>query len=68
MEGVSNIAGVVVFENSSNNFRVECIFHVKPSDGDVEAISLIETQILSDVWPLIENLDVQWRCGTLIVH
>ena len=61
LEGVPNISYAMLEEIELKSFNIKYIFFNKPSDDDLEALSLIHTEIVSDVWSWVVDILYEWR-------
>ncbi|GEM_PF-6269256 len=60
LEGVENISFACLKRTGSKDFEIEYGFHNAPTEGDLEALSLIETEIISDIWNWVSNFHYTW--------
>lgn len=60
LEVVSNIAFACLKQVGTKDFEIEYGFHNNPTDEDLESISLIETEIVSDIWNWVGSIRYTW--------
>jgi hypothetical protein len=60
LEGVDNISFARLKQMGAKNFEIEYGFYADPTDEDLEALSLIETEIISDIWGWVGNFHYTW--------
>ncbi|WP_147417617.1 hypothetical protein [Sphingomonas cavernae] len=60
LEGVDNISFACLKHIGTKNFEIEYGFHDEPTDEDLESLSLIETEMVSDIWNWVGNFRYTW--------
>lgn len=54
-----NLNSVSILQKK-NNFYILYVFYKYPNDEDLESLSIIETEIVSDTWNWIGELKYKW--------
>ena len=60
LELVDNISFVYLRQNGEKDYLLPYGFKNEPSEDDLEALSLIETEIVSDVWSWVGEVRYEW--------
>lgn len=60
IEGVDNISFARLKQIGAKDFEIEYGFFSYPTDEDLEALSLIETEIVSDIWRWVGDFHYTW--------
>lgn len=60
LEGVTNLCFAVLRQTGPKDFQMQYGFFEAPNDTDLEALSLIETEMVSDIWSWVGDFDYNW--------
>jgi hypothetical protein len=66
LEKVSNISYSILKKKHKRNFLMIYGFRSAPTDVDLEALSLIETEILAYSWEVINSIRYEWNISSII--
>ena len=64
LEAVSNISYARLKQIGPKDFLIQYGFFLEPSDDDLEALSLIETEMVSDIWNWVGEFRYEWKIAS----
>lgn len=60
LEVVENIQYAILIKTGERNLLLSFGFNDTPNEDDLEALSLMETEIVSDIWSLLGVFEYDW--------
>lgn len=61
LEAVPNIKSAQLKQSGPRDFIMRYVFFEQPSEDDLEALSLIETEMVSDIWGWVAEFGYEWH-------
>lgn len=60
IEGANNLRSILLSQAEDGHYSLSFILRAAPTEADLEAISILHTEVAADVWQIAETLHYDW--------